>query len=57
MIIINSIGDAQKLNKGDQYIIGFDFQNPINMNIKKIEQIQSAIEKEFDSTKEKTKKV
>ena len=49
MIIIKSIGEAQKLNKGDQYIIGFDFQNPINMNIKKIEQIQNFIDKKFNT--------
>ncbi len=49
MIIIKSIGEAQKLNKGDQYIIGFDFQNPINMNIKKIEQIQDFIDRKFNT--------
>ena len=49
MIIIKSVGDAQKLNKGDQYIIGFDFQNPINMNIKKIEQIQDFIDRKFNT--------
>ena len=49
MIIIKSIGEAQKLNKGDQYIIGFDFQNPINMNIKEIEQIQDFIDRKFNT--------
>ena len=49
MIIIKSVGDAQKLNKGDQYIIGFDFQNPTSMDVKKIEQIQNFIDKKFNT--------
>jgi hypothetical protein len=59
MKTIKNNGDIKSLVLGDQYIIdyGIDYNDPININYNRIDQIQSAIEKEFDSTKEKTKKV
>jgi hypothetical protein len=58
MKTIKNNGDIKSLVLGDQYIIdyGIDYNDPININYNRIDQIQSAIEKEFDSTKEKTKK-
>jgi hypothetical protein len=51
MIIINSVANATKLNKGDQYIIGFNFNSPESMDIKKMEQIQKFIDNKFNTEK------
>ena len=49
MKIIYLIGDATKLEKGEQYIIGFDYNSPEAIDYKNIQQIQDFIDKKFNT--------
>jgi hypothetical protein len=53
MKVIKNIGDIKNLVIGDEYTIdyGIDYNKPEDVNLKKIETIQSAIDKKFNTEK------
>lgn len=53
MKVVKNIGDIKDLVFGDEYIIdyGIDYNKPEDIDLKKIETIQSAIDKKFNTEK------